>query len=659
MTVRPTNRSVHWQAPTVIVLAFAVSLSLAIGHHLFYASLDQIPVEDNTFSQQTNIAIGTGFAFLFRACLAIATCTAYWQVFWHTALRKTLTISSTDALTGVLGSLVEFTNVRTFFFNPALAALAVLAWLVPLASLLPPATLSVLPSTIANSTYEHVSVPYFDNVGMTGTNFRVLAGDSANGLRSSIMDMYLQPTLHLSRMVATTAYRGMVPEHPTLHPNMTYEVDFNAPAIQCLPISQDILKPFNEAADCDFLGIYDTLNPANDSCEGQVPYVAWVPDYGALVPFTNGTLSSQFLPLDSDLSSLDPTGEPNANYLGGSKEGPATLLVATRSHAAPYTDWNVLNCSMFNATYMVNISSDSNSRSLPYVSEVRMENSLGYSAQAQRYQGEEISARSLSMFSYLGMMECLNRLLVGTMVGRSPFGGFYWQQLGLRVQNPHLMSTLLAFTNELSPFLATSNSSSWLPAPDPTQWTAVGKAGYSIISLPEEAVSSPSYNQSLGSAIEELFQNMTLSLFSDSRFVRNSEEPVNVTQSHTRNTYSYSQKNLLISYGTALFCTLLGSIAGCIAIYWNGASYTQKFSTILRTTTGLGPVVAENDRSGADPLPKYLARARVNLGGTGEAAMGLQRVSETASERSAMIDPERDLRKESGIVHQRSLSEER
>jgi len=522
MRKHTTGRSVHWQAPTVILLAFAVSLALAIGHHLFYTSLDQIPVENNVFSQQTNIAIGTGFAFLFRACLAIATCTAYWQVFWHTALRKTLTVSSADALTGVLGSLVEFTNVRTFFSNPALLALAVLAWLVPLASLLPPATLSVLPSTIANSTYERVPVPYFDNVGMTGTNYRVLAGDSIMGLKSSIVDMYLQPTLHLSRMVATTAYRGTVPEHQTLHPNATYEVEFNAPAVQCLPLSQDILEPFNHAAGCNFLGMFDSTNPANDSCENQVPYVAWVPEYGALVPFKNSNLSSQLLPLDSDLSDLDPTGEPNANYIGGSTDGPAALLVATRSQSPPYTDWNVLNCSMFNATYVVNISSDSNSRSQPYLSDVRMENSLAYSAQAKRYVDEDISAASLSIFSYLGMMECLNRLLVGTMVGSSPIGNTsYWLQLGLRVQNPHLMSTLLAFTHELSPFLATSNSSGlMMPAPDPSQWVAVNKSGYNVISLPEEAVSSPSFNQSLGSAIEELFHNMTLSLFSDSRFIR-------------------------------------------------------------------------------------------------------------------------------------------
>jgi hypothetical protein len=109
----------------------------------------------------------------------------------------------------------------------------------------------------------------------------------------------------------------------------------------------------------------------------------------------------------------------------------------------------------------------------------------------------------------------------------------------------------------------------------------------------------------------------------------------------------------------SLSLAFLASIAGRIAIFWNGASYTQKFSTVLRTTTGLGQVVAENDRSGADPLPKYLSRARVDLGRAEEKTMELGQVSETVGERSAMIDSEGDWRKEPGIVHERSLSEER
>jgi hypothetical protein len=659
MVTRSARRNVHWQAPTGILLAFTVSLCLAIGHHLFYASLDQVPVDDNVFDQQTNIAIGTGFAFLFRACLAIATCTAYWQVFWHIALRKTLAISSLDALTNVLGSLLEFTNVRTVFGNPGLAALAILAWLVPFASLLPPATLSVLPASTMNSTYIPVPVPYFANVLMAGTTYRMIAGDQF--ISDSIVNQYLQPSLQLSRMATTTALRGTVPEHQTLSPNSTYELDFNAPAIQCQPISQDILKSFNEAAGCDLTGPPPPIDKPQGSCNGSVPYVSWVPNRSSLVPFANNTIRNQLLPLDEDLGGLSPSIEYNGRYMGSSIDSPPTIFVATRSQVPPLSDsnWDVLNCSLHNATYAVQFASDSNSRSLPHLLDVRILNSVAFGWESDsRGANETIPDLDLEIFSYLGMMESLDRLLVGTIVGDGNAGdSIYWEQKRLRVQSPNLMATLLAFTKDIVPLMARVNLSDD-PPPDASEWVSMGPYSRGSFSLPKEAVFSPSYNQSLGSAIEELFQNMTLSLFSDPRFLRDSEDLINVTRSYTRNTYSYSQRNLLLSYGIALFLTLLASISGCMAIFHNGASYTHKFSTILRTTTGLGELVEKNDRAGADPLPKYLSRARVDLGRSDGDLLELRMVPGTDGERSAMIGSEESPAKELGIVTQRTLSDE-
>lgn len=637
------------------MLAFTASLCLGIGHHLFYASLDHVPVDDNTFNQQTNIAIGTGFAFLFRACLAIATCTAYWQLFWHTALRRTLTISSVDALTGVLGSLLDFTNVRTFFFNPGLAALAVLAWLVPFASLLPPATLSVLPSTTMNNTFAHIPVPHFANATMFETNSRMIAGDQF--IKDTVVDIYLKPSLQLSRLVTTTAFRGAVPEHHALYPNSTYELEFNAPAVQCRPTSQDILEPFNRAAGCDF-----TAAKSKSDCQHTVPYVSWVPNGQSTVPFANGTLRNQLLPLDAELGELNTNVGYNGLYLGQSADGPATLFVATRSQAPPLQsgNWVVLNCSMFNATYVVKASSDSNSQSSTHLSEVRIIESASFQPESSGRSVDTYNvAKDLTLFSYMGMMECLDRLLVGTIVTdggtEGDDGPYYFAQSGLRVQSPNLMSTLLAFTYELVPFLSRVRSNSTMAPLDDDQWTFMYNDTRNIVSLPNEAVSSPSYNKSLASAIEELFQNMTLSLFSDPRFLRDSEEPVNVTRSYTRNTYSYSQRNLLMSYGIALFLALLASIAGCLAIFLNGASYTHKFSTVLRTTTGLEELVAKNDRTGADPLPKYLSRARVDLG-RGAVPVELRKGSENGGERSAMMGSNGIPPKDIGIVSQRSLS---
>ena len=52
------------------------------------------------------------------------------------------------------------------------------------------------------------------------------------------------------------------------------------------------------------------------------------------------------------------------------------------------------------------------------------------------------------------------------------------------------------------------------------------------------------------------------------------------------------------------------------AILLSGASYSGNFSTIVRVsrTAKLSVDVADQDGSGCDPLPRYLERARLDLG---------------------------------------------
>jgi hypothetical protein len=108
---------------------------------------------------------------------------------------------------------------------------------------------------------------------------------------------------------------------------------------------------------------------------------------------------------------------------------------------------------------------------------------------------------------------------------------------------------------------------------------------------------------------------MTLSLFSNPYFTEESAEDIAVAYNITQNTYIYDSKNLFISYGLALGFALIAGIAGCASILSNGASYSNRFSTVLRTTRGqeLEELIAHNDRTGVDPLPKHLEKSRIDL----------------------------------------------
>lgn len=66
-----------------------VGAFFALGHHLFYASLDNTPVTHGTvFSssiskQEFNVSIGLAFAFVVKACLVFSMSVAFVQLFWR------------------------------------------------------------------------------------------------------------------------------------------------------------------------------------------------------------------------------------------------------------------------------------------------------------------------------------------------------------------------------------------------------------------------------------------------------------------------------------------------------------------------------------------------------------------------------------------------
>lgn len=143
MPLAPEEGKVHWRAPLVIVCSFVIATLLASAHHILYHFLDGTKVNDRIIIQQTILASGTALAFLFRACLLLGLGVTYCQVFWWSIRRSPLELSSLDSLGGLLHSVFELRNFYALLACPALAALALLMWLLPLTAIIPPATLAV------------------------------------------------------------------------------------------------------------------------------------------------------------------------------------------------------------------------------------------------------------------------------------------------------------------------------------------------------------------------------------------------------------------------------------------------------------------------------------------------------------------------------------
>ena len=132
---------IHWTAPTLMVTSLIVGSLFALGHHLFYASLDGKHASTSLGGyevlgthvsiQQYNTAVGTAFAFFIRACLMLSISIAYFQILIWSVVKygtKGTTLGHLDIMTSVLQDLVSLASFRTWWRRPWLWGLAVVAW---------------------------------------------------------------------------------------------------------------------------------------------------------------------------------------------------------------------------------------------------------------------------------------------------------------------------------------------------------------------------------------------------------------------------------------------------------------------------------------------------------------------------------------------------
>jgi hypothetical protein len=90
---------------------------------------------------------------------------------------------------------------------------------------------------------------------------------------------------------------------------------------------------------------------------------------------------------------------------------------------------------------------------------------------------------------------------------------------------------------------------------------------------------------------------------------------VPVTLSGSVNVYDYRSEDLYLAYGLSILVAVACFAIGLVSIRRNAGSYTNDFSTVLRTTRhpSLLEVVDSVQSSGLSPLGKELAAVRIVL----------------------------------------------
>ena len=120
------NRSFTW-----MILSLLSGVAMAVGHHIFYASFSGLLVDEASIDQTWVIRIGSGFAFLARTLLIVATSIAFVQQQWFTLASKPFKIRQINTLTSILGNAWLFCNSRIWLRFPLLTVSAGIAWRAP------------------------------------------------------------------------------------------------------------------------------------------------------------------------------------------------------------------------------------------------------------------------------------------------------------------------------------------------------------------------------------------------------------------------------------------------------------------------------------------------------------------------------------------------
>ena len=283
-----------------------VGILFAIGHHLFYKSLNG----KEATNQLRLLRYGAALSFLSKASLAAATVTAYRQRVWMTVRRKVLTVAAVDGLFAATEDLTALFNFELFKEAKLAMLLVIYVWFTPLIVIFASETLAVQPMTLTEET-NCPAIPSLNFAREEGNDWRVpnyLAGGipevsvsywnvSADDEKSpDYFDYWTEPSQQVD-LVATLAtfLKGPIarenaaPDICGVGWNCSFTVNFVAPGYKCselasgvgskpkklgdaeAPFSTDILAP--EGNFTYFASVYEGeyANPQMDSGDGGVP----------------------------------------------------------------------------------------------------------------------------------------------------------------------------------------------------------------------------------------------------------------------------------------------------------------------------------------------------------------------------------------------------
>ncbi|PMD39349.1 hypothetical protein L207DRAFT_491356 [Hyaloscypha variabilis F] len=559
---------VHWHEPAFITTMLLGGLAFALSHHFYYVSMNGQTAGDAA-KQAWPIRFGTAFAFLVVACLHAATASAFVQYTWTIVRQEALKISSLDKLFGLTGNPAGLLS-RELFDRARVALLfGVVFWCLGFAGVAPPATLTVK----AENVTAEVFIPML--------NFSLPSWDTSY--------RFWEPTSITNRIALQSAFSfDVVPlPHVVASQDWSYDIQFIGPTLQCRsadnseqPYFDQIVSDF-ESQDSTFIysQVNDTYWQTAEEGTGatRLIYSAW----NTLKP---------------------PFGAPN-NW-NPTCDG---IWVQTSTTS--------IVCTSVNATFDVTIASVGGAQQITQQNVQAIGNG-SYSFTDTLEMEFNLEKGEAPMFNpwslYLSHLFAMGNILQGNITlleATFPESPYRWE---FGNGSTNILASGLIACDEIynSPFKNLESRADLSEI-----YGSISISGAVAYNNTFPAEPGMCRNGTLLRAIEDLANNVTISMLSSSSLASLDEVPRKITTSNTINVYQYDPLYLLLSYGIGLLYTFLAVVVGLCSLHFNGASHSISFSSILATTRNLDlDSLTHGSSLGALPLKKDIKKAKLKFG---------------------------------------------
>ncbi|KAL0639037.1 hypothetical protein Q9L58_001919 [Maublancomyces gigas] len=234
------TRGIYRPTPVLIILLLLLGTAAAIGHHLFYSALHNTTVGNET-RQRWTLWIGSGLSFLTKVCLTAAIAISRTQWLWLTLWKKWLTLTGIDAIFGVTTNPWHFINPVMLTRAKAVTIMATAMWMIPIAAILTPGTISV--GTFPRNQTVPCSVRSLRFPFDSNSTANILAGsDIAKDIPIEVVTrwsddpflLHMVPRVsnEVMRLLRLSSFTGFV-ARPADLPPVGSPITFTGPAINC------------------------------------------------------------------------------------------------------------------------------------------------------------------------------------------------------------------------------------------------------------------------------------------------------------------------------------------------------------------------------------------------------------------------------------------